>query len=707
MKRLKSLFRSMEPNTKTYVPMYNGAMLIYSDNYIPYEDYDPTYFGNDGISYRIESPNKLKQDCPIISVRIPTDVIFNDEITDKGGLILLKRLKYYFRQMDDKTETYSYKMPDGNKNDIYDGISYLHIENHEFPEQISDSTYWQNDIAYTLEKPDKLSVDKPIVKIAVPFEDISPELCGSPPDSNYYEALKAAAADYCLRAFIPYIDLLNEDLYNRSRPDNENGKYYIHRPAGEVLVRNSAYFEQCPQRDYEYLSGNSVRLYDDDTQRPPIMCLCLRIQVQLPNKKLKKAMTMLTKDLPETVELYAAELNRKLLNEAMALASKQYEIRKFLSGSDYAAFIADGSILPREKNGVAPLSGAIPFKSTPGDKITVGGITGMGIKRGVTVITGGGYSGKSTLLDAISAGIYNHCPGDGRELVICDDSAVSIAAEDGRCVQKLNISPFIKELPAGDTVCFSTDHASGSTSQASNIMEAVDCGAKLLLIDEDRSATNFMIRDSKMKALIKREPITPFTDRVRELSENGVSTILVIGGSGEYLGVSDKVYLMDEYKIHDVTERAAEIWNESDSEITEIPQAMWTQSRILRGEGFSSYPESSRTERLEVSDMGFIIVGDEKIDVRGLYNLVSDSQRSGLAFIIRQLMITKKPGRFDLDDELDRLYEKLRREGVHSIYTSFFSTMELFLDLPRKQEVKAAISRMRRTSYSSADENQI
>lgn len=697
----------MDQNTETYVSIYNGS-LSFANEHPPYTVYDPIYYDDSDFGYKIETPDKLRQDCPIVLIMIPADTLLDGDLITKEGLIFLKRLKYYFRQMEESTATYSYKMPSGDKNDIYDGFLYQIIEKHDasttdFPEKISDSTYYEEENSYTLEKPDKLSIDKPIVKIGVPIDESLPELCAkiTPDESNELsrecaEEIKNAAADFCLRAFLPYIDALNAELYNRSRPDNENGKFYAYRPKGEILTRNCAYFDFCPQRDYEYLSGNSVILRDDGVSRPPRMCLCLRIRVQLPRKKLKKAMTMLTASLPEAVEMFAAELNRKKLEETAALALKQYEIRQFIKSSEYAAFIANGSILPRAKDGVSPLDGAVPFKSTPEDEITVCGVRGMGIRRGVTVITGGGYSGKSTLLDAISAGIYSHCSGDGRELVISDPTAFSIAAEDGRSVQKLNISPFIKELPSGDTSCFSTAHASGSTSQASNIMEAVDFGSRLLLIDEDRSATNFMIRDSKMKALIRREPITPFTDRVRELSEMGISTILVIGGSGEYLGVCDRVYLMDEYKISDVTAKAAEIWRESDSSMSCAPEASWNQSRRLSG-GFSSYPDGSSTERLEVIDLGIIFVGGEKLDLRGLYNLVSPEQLNGLAFILRTLMLRFKGG--DLKDSLDKLYAEIAADGANILYSSFFTTMEAFIDLPRKHEVLAAISRLRKSEY--------
>ena len=361
--------------------------------------------------------------------------------------------------------------------------------------------------------------------------------------------------------------------------------------------------------------------------------------------------------------------------------------------------MANGSILPRAKGTDLPMTDAIPFQSAPEDEIGIAGVRGMGIRRGVTVITGGGYSGKSTLLDAISAGIYDHAAGDGRELCITDESAVTVSAEDGRAVSRVNISPFIRWLPGGDPADFSTVHASGSTSQAANIMEAVDGGARLLLIDEDRSATNFMIRDRMMKELIEREPITPFTDRVGELSRRGVSTVLVIGGSGEYLSVADRIYRMDEYRISDVTAQSRRIC-ETYGVVPDLPvPADWSQNRILHAEGFSSYPADSGSERLSVSEMGFLFIGDERIDVRGLHDIVSDRQLTALGFILRYLMISEKERTVDLNSRIDALYDRIAAEGLDTVWSSFFTACERFLDLPRKSEVRAAICRMRGTKW--------
>ena len=551
------------------------------------------------------------------------------------------------------------------------------------------STYYNENIGFDISTTHKLTQDKPTVVISIPCVTLGIDI----PDKS----TESVEADFCLRAFKKYIDELNEELYNRSRPDNENGKYYLCAPGGEIIKRNTAYFALCPQKDYTNGSGSTVYLLSDGISRPPLMCLCIRIQVQFPLKKLRKTFQMMCRDLPDAVDRFVLDFDIEGLKKATELAKKQSAIREWLKNSDYCAFVANGSILPRTKGTDLLMLDAIPFRSTPDDEIEIFGVRGMGIKKGVTVITGGGYSGKSTLLDAISAGIYDHAIGDGRELCITDASAVTISAEDGRSVKHVNISPFIKWLPGGDTSDFSTDHASGSTSQAANIMEAVDSGAKLLLIDEDRSATNFMIRDRMMKELIEKEPITPFTDRVNELYKTyGVSTILVIGGSGEYLSVADKIYMMEDYLIHDVTDKSKNICSSYNVTSVFPSSANWEQYRTLYSDRFSSYPEGSGTEKLEVSDMGFVIIGDEKIDVRGLHDIVSPRQLDTLGFMLRYLEVSNNDIKIDIERKINDLYARIDEEGIDFLYSSFFTTCERFLDLPRKQELMALVNRMRK-----------
>lgn len=244
-------------------------------------------------------------------------------------------------------------------------------------------------------------------------------------------------------------------------------------------------------------------------------------------------------------------------------------LRAQLRERKIVAFVADGAILPRA-SGVSqrPLAGAVPFESPPELRVTLraphaGDVRGMGIPEGLTVVVGGGFHGKSTLLAAIARGVYDHLPGDGRERVVARTDAVVIRAEDGRRVEAVEISPFIGPLPSGgSTQRFSTQNASGSTSQAANIVEAIEAGAGVLIMDEDTCATNFLIRDARMRRLVppSHEPITPFVDRVQDLYASlGVSTLLVLGGSGDYLGVADTVIWMDAYRPREVTARAHEI----------------------------------------------------------------------------------------------------------------------------------------------------
>lgn len=463
----------------------------------------------------------------------------------------------------------------GMKNDekhftrMYDGP--IRITQGSIDYDDNSNTYFDNDVGYTIECASKAEQDKPLVRIMIPARKLGLDdiICpgADAEDLRIITSNSAVhAADALLREFPRFIDPYDAA---RSNPfaERETGHYIIHRPGGEVLARNTAYFAVCPTRDYENLSGINVRVLPEGELTPPTVCLCLEILVKLPERKLKRAITMLTKELPRAIREFIDAHDREKIQRAVILGEKQQAIRNFLSENGYFAFIANGSVLPRQttENNTykmsrgGPLKGASPFISPPEDEIEIAGVRGMALRRGVTVVTGGGYSGKSTLLDAISAGIYDHHEGDGRELVLTDPTAVIITAEDGRSVSRRDISRFIKWIPGSDPGDFSTAHASGSTSQAANIAEAIASGAKLLLIDEDLSATNFMIRDARMKKLIEHEPITPFTDIVRPLADEGVSTILVIGGSGEYLSVADKILMMDNFILSDATEKARKI----------------------------------------------------------------------------------------------------------------------------------------------------
>ncbi len=301
----------------------------------------------------------------------------------------------------------------------------------------------------------------------------------------------------------------------------------------------------------------------------------LRFRVNLPAEGRsvlgKKANNILTFHLPKFIR--RATLERELDKEAMVkhcqVVEDQSALREQLEAHNLVAFVANGSVLPRiAGNCDLPMKEAVEFTAPESLQVTLhapnkGYVTGLGIPKGITLIVGGGFHGKSTLLNAIERSIYDHIPGDGREYIVTDQKAMKIRAEDGRCVHHLNLSNYINHLPMGkDTADFSTQDASGSTSQAAWLQESIEAGATSLLIDEDTSATNFMIRDERMQALVAKgdEPITPLVDRIGQLrDELDISTIIVMGGSGDYLDVANTVVQMHDYQAVDVTEKAKQV----------------------------------------------------------------------------------------------------------------------------------------------------
>ena len=352
--------------------------------------------------------------------------------------------------------------------------------------------------------------------------------------------------------------------------------------------------------------------------------------------------------LPDCVRraLYYRNLDPGKLENVVNLAEDQHTIREELNRRNLVAFIANGSILPRE-SGVSdkPMKGAVPFQSPPSMEVVLdlphkGKLAGMGIPRGITLIVGGGYHGKSTLLKALERGVYNHIQGDGREYVITDPTAMKIRAEDGRAVSHVNISPFINHLPNGkDTVDFSTEDASGSTSQAANVVEALDSGAKTLLIDEDTSATNFMVRDSLMQSVIARdkEPITPFIDQARFLYEQkGVSTVLVAGSSGAYFSIADHILQMDTYLALDITEKVRQICERTGGMYpvtgSDMSSSWSQQGRMLRVGRLER-----KHDQIKVKQFGkdSFSLGRETVDLKYVEQIVDPEQVTTLSYVMK------------------------------------------------------------------------
>ena len=418
-----------------------------------------------------------------------------------------------------------------------------------------------------------------------------------------------------------------------------------------------------------------------------------------------QAAEMLLEDIPQIVDrsLKYLHLDASAIQRHVETIEDADWIGQQLGAKNLVAFIPNGAILPR-RSGVdnKPLQAeVVPFEAPDSLKVEFncpnrGLITGMGIPAGVTLIVGGGYHGKSTLLKAIELGVYNHIPDDGREYVVTHCGAVKIRAEDGRSIANVDISPFINHLPQNrSTTDFSTTNASGSTSQAANIIEALEAGAKVLLVDEDTAATNFMIRDRRMQALIakEQEPITPFIDKVRQLyADYGVSTILVMGGSGDYFTVADTVIAMQNFQPQDVTALALAIAStypetrtgEGGEQFGKITPRIPLADSIDPSRG-------QRQVRLKVRDVDEMVFGVEDIDLSSIEQIIDTAQLKAIAEAMvyaRQQYINN---RRTMAEILDLVLKDLESEGL-DILTQFpQSDLAMF----RRFELAAAVNRLR------------
>ncbi|MEA3222154.1 MAG: ABC-ATPase domain-containing protein [Thermodesulfobacteriota bacterium] len=496
-----------------------------------------------------------------------------------------------------------------------------------------------------------------------------------------------AFQDFITRAFLKAI----KDIAKGGRGTGKSGQISIDGPRQEILERTSCLIKQ---------DSLEVRFF-------------MGLPAHGRSVLARQAIEMFFKEIPEIVSrsLHYKNIDKSAIKNHVEIAEDQDHIRKSLRGKGFVAFIADGATLPR-RSGIddRPMQAdiAIKFLSPASLKVEMetpnhGKVIGAGIKEGVTLIAGGGFHGKSTLLRAIERGVYNHILGDGRELVITREDAVKIRAEDGRYVEKADISSFINNLPgAKATTSFSTENASGSTSQAANIMEALEVGSRLLLIDEDTSATNFMIRDERMQALVSKakEPITPFVDKVKELfGDLRCSTILVMGGSGDYFDVADATFVTDNYLLYDVTDKAKEIVDkfksnrvhEGGKHFGTIPNRMPLASSFDPSRG-------KREVKIGAKGLKKILFGTTEIDLSFVEQIVDDSQTRAIGEIIYYYAITYAKKRIGLLQGLQEIMNIIGVKGLDYI----FPYLPADYAAPRIFEVAAAINRMRSLEVGQA-----
>ncbi|MDN7024260.1 ATPase [Methanoculleus sp. FWC-SCC1] len=510
---------------------------------------------------------------------------------------------------------------------------------------------------------------------------------GYPSSCTRTKGRRIALADHLARRFAAAVDARPR----RQRGSGKSGSIAIARPGREILERSSVvvaadgavearFTVGLPARGRTVLGREAERLFFEDV--PEI------VRASLP---------------------YAA-VDAEDLARHIRTNEDADHLRSSLDALGLVGFVADGAILPRA-SGVddRPLERerAVPFASPPSLRVSVdlphrGTLTGMGVPKGITLIVGGGFHGKSTLLAALERGVYNHVPGDGREFVVTDASAVKIRAEDGRRVENVDISPFITDLPGRpDTRSFSTENASGSTSQAANIVEALEVGASVLLIDEDTAATNMMIRDRRMQELVAggNEPITPFIDRARPLFHDAhVSSVLVIGGSGDYFEIADTVIRLKEYLPEDVTAEARDI------------AARYATGRLTEGDGnfrqvrqriphARSIDARKGKYEAKVSAVGTraIRFGLHEIDLSAVAQIVDPAQTAAIG---RAILLARS--------SMDR--ERTLREVVAAVMDAITAGgLDVLSPYPsgdyaafRPQELAAAISRLRSLSAGQA-----
>ena len=543
--------------------------------------------------------------------------------------------------------------------------------------------YTRGDIVYSITNVFGGQVKSCSVELIFPVT----RLFGDYPVARYD---RTAASAYILREFSVCAALANNAM-EQSEAKVEKGMFLPYRYGQRVLETSAVYWDDAAETVSVSLT---VRL---PLNKPPYS------SGLAPKNHIISARAvrlLLTKNLPQLAETFLGQFDMDSFLEAVLLYRDQRAIRAWLAKHGYVSFIGNGAILPRRgKTDFKEPKNAVPFQSPPSMEVEIplpSGTTvrGMGIPCGVTVITGDAYHGKSTLLDAVYSGIYNHIPGDGREYVITDDTALAICAEDGRSVRCADISFFLTSLfVAIDARTFTTDNASGSTSQAAAVAEAVESGCRLMLFDEDRSANNFMYKDAVMRAVIPEAATRPFTDNVQMLYRTfGISSVLVVGASGEAFGIADHVILVNRFVASEYTDYVRR--DLSDSYVY-YPAVRICDLRRLR--------EFCMDRRLDVQDNEIVSIGRESVN---LTDILPHATRGQLDFIVSFLYFLTVMERLNtriLRDAVAGLYRRIGREGIECIRQEGLCGTSA-LDFVRMQDMLAILYRLRCVEFRSQAE---
>ena len=447
---------------------------------------------------------------------------------------------------------------------------------------------------------------------------------------------------------------------------------------------------------------------------------CLQVKLPGDGRKIQAelAAEILTMVLPDLVSagLYYSKSDEVFLQEHYRVLAERKEILSQLDARGLCAFVPDGAVLPRASGlSELPLEGAVPFTAPEQMAVTLNvcgrDIRGMGIPKGITVITGGAFHGKSTLLQALTRSVYPHIPGDGREGIVIDESALRVGVEDGRSVRGTDLSHFVRDLPGGvSTKDFNTLSASGSTSEAANLLEAMEAGSRTFLIDEDSSAVNFLIRDVRVRKLLgdDREPLIPLTDRIREISAQGYSFILVAGACGDYLDLADNIVIMANYKAECAKFTPMSSWKtegligSTESAEVQQPRPFVAYMQPLQK---SVRPTSSVERQVKVKLAGdtLLQIGFLVSDTSRLNTLVDRQQRFGAGFVLLNLLQNAASNAESGDssnagdsvaETIQKLYEKIQNVGFRNLPQG----MSREMSLPRVVDIACVAFRLRETS---------
>ncbi len=520
---------------------------------------------------------------------------------------------------------------------------------------------------------------------------------------------KTALTSYIMREFSLAAHMAN-DAMQQSESNVQKGLFLVYKFGTRVLSNSVVQLNNetitislTIKLPFNNTAYNTGRRADPElgikAQSGSVLALSAQDQKKSFNNRKKgiiseKALKLLlTKNLPTLVEDFVSNFDANDLWQAVKLWQNQEYIRRYLKNNGYVSFVANGSVLPRKgKTDYKDSKGAVSFTSPKSMQINIAlpsgdSISGMAIPEGIILITGDAYHGKSTILEALREGVYNHVPGDGREYVITDGSAMTVQAEDGRSIKNTDISFFLRKLPVKGIVPqdFSTDNASGSTSQAAAVTEAIEAGCRLMLFDEDRSANNFMYKDEKMRLVIQNASTAPFLDNARMFYEKyGMSSIIVVGASGEYFGIADQVILVENFVVSEYTEY------EKNKRIS-VP-AFSPQPRRA---DFSHLGGICLARNVEIKDDSTIQFGAESVRVPEIVPHATRGQLDFIGSFIYYLTVIEQRQGGSMREAVMRLYKKMETGGLEMIHQTGFRGTSGVIEYVRPEDVLAVLYRLK------------